>query len=248
MNRVNTPSSTSQGFTLVELVLALSFISILLLTIAMTVIQMGATFNKGMALKEVNQTARDIDADFRRTFAAAEPIDLTPGAGQYAVTDAGGRLCLGTFSYIWNTEKALTEDSPELVKYSPTSPDPTKKQSVKLRFVKVPDSSKKYCAVTPTNTVATREIDAADIKLTTELVEAGDRQLGIEGFSISTRDTARDAATKQQLYTANYVLGSGNVSAMNDTQTACLETGNDADPLYCHVDQFSLVIRTGVGG
>lgn len=239
----------TQGFTLIELVLAMAFISVLLLTIAMTVIQMSATFNKGMGVKEVNQTARDIDTDLRRTFAAVEPLNLSTGGGQLIKTDAGGRLCLGAYSYIWNTEDALTSGNSELVKYSGDGVvNPNKTPTTKIRFLKVPDMAKKYCSVTPDGAIALREISQPDAKLSTELIEAGDRKLGIQAFDITTSNSARDSATGQQLYSVDYVLGTGDVSAMNDDRTQCLESGENADPAFCHVEQFDLVIRAGIGG
>jgi hypothetical protein len=250
MNRVTNTSRHTQGFTLIELVLAMSFISILLITIATTVIQMSATFSKGMALKEVNQTARELDADLTRTFAASEPVSLTSGNGQYYVNDAGGRLCLGTFSYIWNTEEALSggEGKERVVKYaSGAGADPSKRPNVKIRFLKVPDGNRYYCSVdggAPVASVVTVE----DAKVATELIEAGDRKLGIQRFTVSSLSSASDTATGQRLYSVGYVIGSGNVSAMNDTRTACLTTGEGADPAYCHVRDFNLVIRTGLGG
>jgi hypothetical protein len=91
-------------------------------------------------------------------------------------------------------------------------------------------------------------VTVEDAKVATELIEAGDRKLGIQRFTVSSLSSASDTATGQRLYSVGYVIGSGNVSAMNDTRTACLTTGEGADPAYCHVRDFNLVIRTGLGG
>jgi prepilin-type N-terminal cleavage/methylation domain-containing protein len=68
-----------KGFTLIELMLAMSFISVLLLSIAMVGIQAGKMYSRGIVLRDVNQAGRDISDTIRRDFlqANAEKIDST---------------------------------------------------------------------------------------------------------------------------------------------------------------------------
>ena len=49
-----------KGFTLIELMLAMSFISVLLLSIAMVGIQAGKMYSRGIVLRDVNKAGRDI--------------------------------------------------------------------------------------------------------------------------------------------------------------------------------------------
>ena len=88
MNR----AAKQDGFTLIELVLAMAFISALLLAIALTIIQIGTTYNRGMTLKEVNQTARSISDELTRNLTSSEAFTLS---SKYISTPTGGRLCLG---------------------------------------------------------------------------------------------------------------------------------------------------------
>ena len=105
MNHVD---KTHKGFTLIELMLAMTFISVLLLAIAMTIIQVGAIYNKGVALKDINQSGRGISDDISRTVAASEAFSLTT---DYVTGTDGGRVCLGSYSYIWNYAKSFPNGS-----------------------------------------------------------------------------------------------------------------------------------------
>src|ERR1044071_8859022 len=114
MSRVNNTS----GFTLVELMLAMTFISLLLIAIALTTIQISNIYNKGITLREVNQAGRSLSDELQRNVSNAVPFDVTPKAGnaplssKYVVhtgsgNTGGGRLCLGDYSYVWNLGESL---------------------------------------------------------------------------------------------------------------------------------------------
>lgn len=241
MNRV----AKSSGFTLIELMLAMAFISVLLLAIAMTIIQIGTIYNKGMTLKEVNQSARSISDELRRGIAASEAFTLNT---KYVTNPAGGRLCLGQNSYIWNYGKAITQNSADLTKYATT----TLNSSLgSIRFLKVPDSAGIYCAKNPSTgkflygNIRTQDASAAS-NITTELLKAGDRTLSIHQFSISSGANATDTVTGQQLYSISFTIGTGVVSALTSDQSACLPPGDpNSDFAYCTIQQFSLVVRAG---
>src|SRR5688572_23689793 len=114
MNHDNT-----RGFTLIELMLAMTFIAVLLIAIAMTTIQISNIYNKGMTLREVNQAGRALSDEFQRSIASAVPFDVTPKlddspatiTSKYVVRDGGGRLCLGAYTYAWNYGKTIAGES-----------------------------------------------------------------------------------------------------------------------------------------
>lgn len=224
------------GFTLIELMLAMTFISILLLAIAMTIIQIGTIYNKGLVLKEINQVGRAVADDVKRTTAASESMNLST---DYVPHTAGGRLCLGTYSYIWNTARALEQSDVNITTYA-VADKPT------IRFVKVPDSAKMYCAKTPAGALTHRSISVLDTDKTQELLPSGDHSLGINQFQLIPSAVVTDTSTGGSLYTLEYTLGTGKISAMNPTQTACLGPGElNSDLTYCSVVQFSIVLRAG---
>src|SRR5690606_3570780 len=172
MNHVDKQRQT--GFTLIELMLAMTFISLLLIAIAMAVIQMTGTYNRGLALKEVNQTTRAVSESLRET---AGQSDLIFADTDYIPTNTGGsgRLCLGTYSYIWNTVRAFEGD---------TDADPIhfeSDNSRKLQLVRVPDPSKIYCSQ-PAGTLVYKNIRASDTSSVQELIDPGEHMLALSQF------------------------------------------------------------------
>lgn len=226
------------GFTLVELMLAMSFIAVLLISIALSVVQVSNIYNKGTTLKDINQTARSVASDITRTANQAPALTL---ATDFKTNSGGGRLCFGTYSYIWNTAKALENSDTNVVKYQ-TGGTGT------IHLVKVPDADKIYCAVNSLGALSYSVIRTADVTKAQELVPGGDHTLGINEFTLPTDTAMTDTTTQQGLYNLYYTIGSGPISSMNSTQTACLEPGNaQADEVYCNVQQFTIVLRTGRG-
>lgn len=244
-------SNRQKGFTLIELMLAMGFISVLLLAIAMTIIQIGTVYNKGLSLKEVNQASRDIATDVRKSLSAADGIDLSTDYVEIKndsnTAVAGGRICLGSYSYIWNTLGAMGEiDKPSDDDSHLTRFESDTNKIVQL--VKVPDPSKIYCAKQTTGGLTYPNIRAADTAVAQELVSQGDHSLSITKLSLTDSSTAKDDAIHQALFTFNFTLGTGSITAMNDDQSKCLAANQaNSDLAYCNVVQFSLVVRAGSG-
>lgn len=234
-----------KGFTLIELMLAMAFISVLLLAIAMTIIQVGVIYNKGMTLKEVNQSARSISDELRRGIASSEAFTL---GTKYVTNSAGGRLCLGQSSYVWNYGKAITQSDANRTRYATAVLNTTLGS---IRFLKVPDSAGIYCAINPATgkflygDIRTQDASVA-VNTTTELLKAGDRTLSIHQFSITSGPNSTDASTGQQLYNISFTIGTGVITALTSDQSACLPPNDpNSDFAYCTVQKFSLVVRAG---
>lgn len=246
----------TSGFTLIELVLAMTFVSVLLLTIAMTLIQMGNVYNRGMTLKEVNQSARDVSDSLRRSVQAAGALEIQPGGGdtlQYVTmvdsknTVVSGRLCLGNSSYIWNTATAIETNHPNRARFLTSSGAVS---DTEINFVQIPDTGRIYCAKDGDGTLINKDISAAASAQAKELLKPGDRTIRMLAFSVTTTPQAADSASGQQLYTVSYRLGTGATSAMeigtDGTPAACLPPNDPNSNLtYCNVQQFSLVLRAG---
>lgn len=242
---MNHEAKKQSGFTLIELMLAMGFVSALLLAIAMTVIQIGALYNQGTTLREINQASRDISEDLRRSIASAGTLDLsrdyylTPNA----TNPSGGRLCLGNYSYIWNYAKAI-EANPNDTNITKYGSPPTGSTPI---LVKIPDPSKIYCAVGGGG-LTNKFIRAVDIPAAQELLKSGDHELGIHAFNFITPvpASATNDLIEQSLYSIQFTIGTNKINALNADQSACKTADQpDADPLYCNVQQFTLVVRAG---
>lgn len=89
------------GFTLVELVLSTAFIAFILIFMLSAMTQTMANYNKGLAIKQINQTARTVVEEMSR---------LVRGTTTSTINTAylpNGRVCMGGVSYVWNVRGAV---------------------------------------------------------------------------------------------------------------------------------------------
>jgi prepilin-type N-terminal cleavage/methylation domain-containing protein len=225
------------GFTLIELMLAMTFISILLMAIAMTTIQIGNIYNKGITLREVNQSGRALSDELQRSIASASPFDVTPkvdaspatATSRYVVRDGGGRLCLGNYTYAWNYGKALAGGSGAPAVFNKYS------DNTAVRFVKVADSSASLCAD------PTLPIVRADA---TDMLSSGDRDLVVHSFSI--KQTSSDPNTSQAVYAISMLVGTNDRQQLTTNDASCKPPSEGiGDESYCSVNQFDIIARAG---
>lgn len=242
MNRAD----KQRGFTVIELMLAMAFVSVLLIAITMTVIQMANIYNKGTTLRAVDQAGRAISRDIQTTVAAAQPLDVgengTGGVsykpqvqiGGEQNNPDGGRLCTGTYTYIWNTGHGLKNP---VNRYEN---DDTRQ----IRLAKVHDSGALYC-----NDVS-RAIKAEDA---TELLAAGDRELAVQSLKIVP--VAIDGVTQQTLYRVMIELGTNDQDSLDQSagittiDTTCKPPSDAASQRdFCAVNKFEFTVRAGNKG
>jgi hypothetical protein len=226
------------GFTLIELMLAMTFIAALLVAIALTTIQISNIYTKGITLREVNQVGRSVSDELQRTIASATPFDVTPKkddspateTSKYVVRDGGGRLCLGSYTYVWNYGKALSTGVPPVLNtYSGTD------ASIPIHFAKVTDPSGTLCAnpaLSPSRANST------------ELLSSGDRDLVMHSFSITR--TANDSGTSQSIYSISMLIGTNDRAQLVSNDASCKPPAQGVgDESYCSVNQFDIIARAG---
>jgi len=135
--RINTHHSvsTQEGFTIIELILATAFIAFILIFMLTTMISVMSNYNKGLAVKQINQTARTVSDEMSR---------LLQGTNASAINTsriANGRVCMGGVSYVWNIRNNTTNQ------YTSGTP---------VKFARVNDAGGALCgstlpAVNPAN-------------------------------------------------------------------------------------------------
>jgi hypothetical protein len=209
--------------------LAMAFVSALLLAIAMTVIQISNIYNSGLTYKSVNQYGGSLANELQRDISQSPPFDINSKA-YFIPQSTGGRLCIGQYTYIWNYGQDLqaSPSPPTLNKYS-TSGTP-------ISFVKVSDPGREYCGTNPLQKI----IDADAV----ELLDVGQVDLAIHSFSIT--QISHDSATGQYLYYISFVIGTNDQTTLNSDSTGCLTPNNiNSNPTYCAVNQFDIVARAG---
>lgn len=121
--------SNESGFTIVELMLALAFLSVVLLFILSTTVQVMRSYNKGLTTKQMNQTGRSITEDMARTARMAWVESV------YDETDQG-RLCVGGVSYVWNEPDAVSDAPITANQFT---------DGTAIDIVRIDDSTQQYC-------------------------------------------------------------------------------------------------------
>lgn len=235
---MNRAANNDTGFTIVELLLAMSFVTVLLLAIAVTVIQMGNIYNKGLTMKAVNESSRTISADLQQTIGQAMPFDEASFQAQrHQGTDMndsdGGRLCTGVYTYVWNYGKSLSDPVNTYV-----SGDET------IRFVRVRDVGGQYCAD------MTKRIDTADA---TDMLSTDDGGLAIHNFDI--KRVAYNESLNRAIYRIVLEIGTSDQGALERSMalhtmdTSCKPPAdNDSQQDFCAVNTFEFTALAGNKG
>ena len=112
------------GFTIIELLLAMSFIAFMILFVVLAIIQATKLYSKGLAISQINQTGQQVMTDVNRSIRYSTPMT------------APNRLCLGGVSYLWNTDDELNP-GPGINTFSDSTAE--------LRLVSVSDSGGRMC-------------------------------------------------------------------------------------------------------
>jgi hypothetical protein len=124
-------TNKQSGFTLVELTLSVAFIGFLVLFTVVATLQVMRTYNKGLAVKEINQTSRTIVEELSRAIKSSTftTVNTTPNDE----TPSKSRICVGGVSYVWNLAGA------NLNKYASTG-------NPAVTFVRVEDPGGSLCS------------------------------------------------------------------------------------------------------
>lgn len=121
------------GFTLVELNIAIVFVALLVMAVAMTTISVSRTYQHGAALKSINQLGREVVEQMRRDISSASAQRV-----QYHEAAGVGRLCLGTVSYVYNSAELLNSGSSSLVQDTADSNRP-------IGLARIDDKESSWC-------------------------------------------------------------------------------------------------------
>lgn len=222
-----------RGFTLVELNISVLFVALLILGVALTTVQVTRMYQKGVTVKTVNQTGRDIIEQLRRDFANA-----SPGVVNLAEV-ANGRICLGSASYLYNDAAVLNDGSATNgILDLRTTP------SRELTLVRVVDSQGLYCERDSGSFVQPNLLADADA---TELLVADAVPLAVHGFTARSFLNQETNTGRQSLYKIDIMIGTNEVDTLdNGSKTTCKPpTDNQANFEGCFVSQFETIVRAG---
>lgn len=224
-----------QGFTLIELMLAMTFISILLLSITMVGIQAGRMYSRGVVLRDVNQAGRDISDMFRRDFLQANvgKINITGLRVPNNENWTTGRLCLGAHSYVWNNPKYL--DDPSLLGANRLF----KVDGNPINLVRVVDADGGLCKRDGSG-IYPETVDMAKSSNLLRSISSGDGSIGVHNVTLEkiTSDSSREA-----LYRLTFTLGT---SKMSEIRNSSCKAPDEADSNFefCAINKFEMIVRT----
>ncbi len=223
--------STTRGFTLVELNLAIVFIAILVIGVAAIVMNVTKINQRGILLKSINQTGREAVEQVRRDVAVSKIDDV-----QYVAPIGGvGRLCLGTVSYVFNTAEALNGPG-TLIR------DATKPERPAITFVRMDDRDGQWCQQT-SGTFVKNEITASDAA--TELLQrdtTGTIPVAVHAMDVQVL-TPTDGSVNQGLVSFSISIGTNELDTI-DTTTCKPPTDHQSNFDNCVVREFRTVIRS----
>lgn len=211
------------GFTLVELMLAMSIVSLLLLAIAFLVIQIGHVYTKGMTLKGLNQVATTISRDVEATVSQADSSEFV-SVPQLPSTYGSGRICTGTISYAWNAARDSAGAVSTRNVY--TAPD----NATEIHFVRMDDRDGTICkanlGVYPAITKAK----------TREMLPAGQYDFAMHQFYIGTNPN------NASLHWIVMKIGSSNQLDVDLATQQCRLDKGQSD--YCAINVFESTVQS----
>ncbi|MGK2896747.1 MAG: hypothetical protein ACSLEY_04060 [Candidatus Saccharimonadales bacterium] len=238
-----------RGFTIIELMLAMSFVSVLLIAVAILSMNLSRIYARGIMYKELNQTGSEIVDDIERTARSSNVTDI-----KYINTNEFNRLCLGRYSYVWNE---ITDSAPGSSRTNTTVSGATSP----IRLMKVADSTQSYC-VNPEGTDTVPSTDNTQL-----LGVEGNRELHVYNISMTPLvDADGDTATpmlsaapealnaNKGLYTLRITLGTGDITQIDLTaDPQCRPPSADIDTdlttsagdEYCAINIFTTVVLIG---
>ena len=221
------------GFTIIELLLAMTFVSALLIMIALTTMQISSVYNRGLTLKTVNQSGRDVGDTLRRDVSAARKANVKYIARNPALASDLNRLCLGSYSYLWNYGQAINDK--KAVYYRDSSGRVTNQP---VRLARISDPSGRYCQEQPKggylNTIS---LDDAS-----ELLSGEGSQLVIHDLKFDL--LASDSAVSEAVYRIRYRLGTNDKDVLTTSNQQCKPpTDDDSNLEFCAVNQFDMAVR-----
>lgn len=225
-------STKSRGFTLIELMLSMSFVAVLLVTMILAIMHITNTYTKGVTVKSVNQAGRDISDTMRRDGVrvglVGKPIPPANGGGL-------GRACLGSYSYIWNeADNLLPGANP--VKYKDTD--------TPIVFARVSDADARYCKVQ----VGGGYEMLVDRQDAVEMLPDDKGDYALHMFSISRTPDFDQPIGNSPLYHIKYTIGTnekgslaGDMATLNKSCRPPSDVENNFN--FCSINTFELILR-----
>lgn len=219
----------SRGFTLIELMLSMAFISILLISIALLVLQISNIYNRGITLREVDTTGRVIAEQFRRDISQQASFEISNI--NYFDYGIGGRLCTGYYSYVWNYAKAIEDGSSSLNKYETSISDV-------IKLIKINDPANDACKTSLAGVLP-------DITYNNSIVNLIPVSSNLALYEFNISKLTSDDITKESLYKISYTIGTNEQALIDNNQCRPPSDVSARDFSYCSINNFDIIVKAG---
>jgi type II secretory pathway pseudopilin PulG len=237
-----------KGFTLIELMLAMTFVAILIIAIAILVMNIQGIYRRGIAMREVNATSRSIIDDITRAIHSAPVVAEDSHHAVEFINSGrveGGIFCTGFYSYIWRQADFLTN--------SPLTGSVRVNNSPDYRLLKMRDVGRRLCdrdlltssAGLTCNNASRLTCQVGGINNLApaifgfsnqvELISSGGMELAL--FSFDIFEPARSNITGHVFYAGSFILGTPR-GARTDASGALFSTDACHPPVDTAVDKF----------
>lgn len=239
------PARRQLGFTIIELTLAMSFISILLLAITMTAIQAGKIYNRGIILRSVNSAGRDISDTLRRDFLQTDSRQVSvSGVDNEAVltmsdggNEVGGRFCLGYYTYAWNLPRVMDENLTTQGVVVDHNDKP-------VNFVRFVDPSASFCEPDSLGRYP-RKVEATSSPTYLLKTQSNNGEVVLSIHSLSIQPIVRSDDKSDGVYRILFTLGTSKLEEIDTIDQSCkAPIDNQSNIEFCAVNQFNMVART----
>lgn len=225
---------TKKGFTLIELMLSMTFVSVLLITMIMAIIHISNTYTKGATIKAINQAGRDINDMIRRDGVRSglvqKPIQPAQGGGL-------GRACLGNYSYVWNDAANLRPGGSPVYYEGTDTP---------IIFARISDSGSNYCR--PTEEGGSEYSTKVLRDDATEMLPNDNGDYTMHSFTVERTPSFDSPIGDSPIYHIRYVIGtneadtiSGDIATLDQSCRPPSDNTNNFN--FCSINTFELILR-----
>lgn len=229
---ISKTNTAKRGFTIVELTLAIAFLSILLMATLILAINAGKIYLKGVTNKTINQSGRDIQDSLRRDFLASSAVDI-------ATVSSGGtlqRICLGSVSYVWNLAPTFYGSPTSQVQRYADNNHP-------VGLARVSDVNKNLC-----KGGFSGHLTSFTDSQVNDLISGDGKDLALHSFSVD-RVVSND---QKGLYRISYTIGTNETGTLEGSgASVSCKVGSAVANLsnfnFCSIKQFDMIVRVGGG-
>lgn len=245
---LNNNTSHKSGFTLIELMLSMAFLSILLVSIALLTVYLGGLYNHGATMKDVNQSGSEIVSDIERSINNANPSLGLPVIRSYprGATVSVSVLCTGSVSYVANLGAEFTASPGTLIKYSGSGGsvrlakvnDPTAQLCLKPDGSLIPNGTQTNSPLTfgPSRTIP---VGLTATEMLTSSIP-GELSLLIWAFSMPTA-TVYPTTANPELVKVTFTVGTSNTEDLNGPHTSCDNPVSGKISDWCAINNFEVI-------